>query len=130
MKSLTLFCTVTAFLSLAWHSSADTASDATDTVPAPKFYFVGGDGVKTPGRFLYRAGITLTNAVSLAGGYDKLALKTKVEIIRKGQGAAFVVNVANIEAGKTNDFAIEPDDYVYVRRAKTIKLHDSDTRGH
>ena len=88
-------------------------------------------GICSPGPCLpslCRQFVRLASGKALGGGYEKWALKTKVEIIRKGQSAAFVVNVSKIETGKTNDVPIEPDDYIYVPRAKMMKLRDSVAR--
>jgi len=131
MKTVRLFFVAIALVyGPTWHSIADTTTiSTTNNSAAAKFYLIGGDGVIAPGRFVHHTGITLTNTIKLAGGFEKWALKTKVEIIRKGRNAAFVVNVARIEAGETNDISIEPDDYVYVPRVKTIRLRDSGAGG-
>jgi hypothetical protein len=51
----------------------------------------------------------------MAGGSVRWARKSRVEIIRKGQLPALVVDVSKIEMGQATDVTIGPDDYIYVK---------------
>src|SRR5215469_5212141 len=85
-----------------------------------KFYSVAGEGVFHPGHFAYQDGMTITKAIKLAGGCTRLALKSKVQLIRAGELSARVVNFSQIEVGKTNDLILQPGDYVLVEQARTL----------
>jgi polysaccharide export outer membrane protein len=53
--------------------------------PRAKFYFVLGE-VKKPGRYALEDGITVTKAISVAGGYTERASKSRVQILRDENG--------------------------------------------
>ena len=108
-------------LSVLWHCSADPLSGGTTNTAAPKFYFVGGDGVLKPARFVFHEGITLTNAIRRAGGFIRHARTNKVELIRTGQRAALEIDVTKIEKGENADVKIEAGDYILVRGAKVLR---------
>jgi protein involved in polysaccharide export with SLBB domain len=119
MKTLTL--AVALLITSACHSgAAEVLKPATNT-PA-KSYTVGGNGVNAPGVFTYKEGITITEAIKLAGGWTKSALKNKVELVRNGESRARDVNVSQIELGKTNDIKLMPGDYVLVEESRVLKL--------
>lgn len=108
-------------LSVLWHCNADPSSGDTTNTAAPTFYFVGGEGVLKPGRFVYHDGITLTNAISGAGGFIRHARTNKVELIRTGQRAALEIDVTRIQKGESADVGIEPGDYILVRGPKVFR---------
>src|SRR6266404_5024710 len=121
MKNIKLFSiAATLLLSVLCHSSVavDTNTPPSKSVgvdtntPATKFFSVGDDGVVAPGRFPYREGITVTNAIKMAGGFDQWGRKDNVEIIRTGLITNIEVNVEKIEKGQASDVKIEPDDYI------------------
>ena len=85
-------------------------------------YCVGGDGVVVPGRFAYKDGVTITEAIKLAGGCDQRALKNKVQLIRNGESRARDVDVLQIESGKTNNIRLQPGDYVLVEQGRRLKM--------
>jgi polysaccharide export outer membrane protein len=53
--------------------------------PRAKFYFVLGE-VNKPGRYPLEDGITVTKAISVAGGYTERASKSRVQILRDEDG--------------------------------------------
>jgi polysaccharide export outer membrane protein len=53
--------------------------------PRAKFYFVLGE-VNKPGRYPLEDGITVTKAISVAGGYTDRASKSRVQILRDENG--------------------------------------------
>src|SRR5258707_15139573 len=118
MKKIKLF-SVAATLSLSVLCHYSLAAD-TNTPPA-KFFSVGDDGVVAPGRFPYHEGITITNAINMAGGFGQWARKDKVEIVRTGLLTNIEVNVSEIEKGKAADVKIQPDDYVRVRAGSVVR---------
>ena len=72
--------------------------------------------VNEAGSYPYKPGITLMQAISLAGGMNALAQKRKVKLIRdtdKGR-QTFEVDVTAILDSRTNDLPLEPGDIVFV----------------
>lgn len=72
--------------------------------------------VNEAGSYPYKPGITLMQAISLAGGMNPLAHKRKVKLIRdtdKGR-QTFEVDVTAILDSRTNDLPLEPGDIVFV----------------
>ncbi len=53
--------------------------------PRAKFYFVLGEVTK-PGRYALEDGLTVTKAISVAGGYTDRAAKSRVQILRDENG--------------------------------------------
>ncbi len=122
MKKINLVPLVLALgLSVAACCAADVSLSANTNTPGTRFYFVTGDGVVTPGRFVYDEGLTITNAIQRAGGFAKWARKNRVEVRRKGQNAELVIDVTKIEAGQATNVAIRADDTIYVRGPGAIK---------
>jgi polysaccharide export outer membrane protein len=62
--------------------------------------------------------MTVLQAVSMAGGMDKLAQPKNARILRRVPGkperTEIAVNLADVLAGKTSDFAMQPEDILYV----------------
>jgi polysaccharide export outer membrane protein len=72
--------------------------------------------VNEAGSYPFKPGLTLMQAISLAGGMNPLAHKRKVKLIRdtdKGR-QTFEVDVTAILDSRTNDLALEPGDIVFV----------------
>ena len=119
MKNFKLFSIAAA---MSFRVLCQCAGAADTNTPSAKFYSVGGDGVITPGRFPYHEGITVTNAIKIAGGFDQGARKDDVEIIRSGLLTNIEVNVLKVENGQAADVKIQPDDYVRVRKGSVVRL--------
>lgn len=79
-----------------------------------KIYVLGR--VKSPGTFVYESGMTVVQAITLAGGFDSLAEKngTYVTRIVAGKERQFEVPVEDIGEGRAKNFALNPGDIVYV----------------
>jgi protein involved in polysaccharide export with SLBB domain len=109
MKSLII--AVVLLVSSACHSGVGEVEKTATNAPA-RFYIVGGDCIVAPGQFIYKEGITITEATKLAGGCKQGALKNKVQLSRDGESRSWDVDLLQIEQGKTNDIRIKPGDYV------------------
>jgi protein involved in polysaccharide export with SLBB domain len=69
---------------------------------------------------------SVLGAVTLAGGFVEGAYKQRVLVVRGGldQPQRFIVNVADIIAGKAPDFRLEPRDIVYVANQPWSRVED------
>lgn len=77
--------------------------------------------VRNPGNYDYREGLKVVEAVSIAGGFLDTARIKEVSVLRK-QGAdtkSFTVDLDAILKGGKSDFALSPEDTIYIPR-KTI----------
>lgn len=99
---------------------------AQKSVPAPmlqtviirtnaKCVYVDGE-VKVSARFDWTQGLTLTNAIALAGGFTDFANRRRLEI-RRGDGSVEHYNYFRIRNGTTNDPALKPNDQIIVPRS-------------
>jgi len=101
----------------------DFVLEAGDMVEVPegvkKKISILGD-VRTPGYYDYKDGLKLVEAVSMAGGFTDTARITKVSILRKSSGDTqsqpITINLDEILKGTKSDFAIMPDDTIYIPR--------------
>ncbi|MGZ3459040.1 MAG: polysaccharide biosynthesis/export family protein [Archangium sp.] len=80
-----------------------------------KKVFVFGE-VQKPGTFPYEEGMTIIEAVTLAGGLTKLASPNGTQVARqeKGQQVKIRVPVKDIRDGMEKNFPLQPGDIVYV----------------
>jgi polysaccharide export outer membrane protein len=80
-----------------------------------KKIFVFGE-VQKPGTFLFEDGMTVVQAVTLAGGFTRNAAQNSTSVTRRvnGQETKVKVNVQDIALGKASNFLLEPGDIVYV----------------
>src|SRR5512138_1208464 len=80
-----------------------------------KRIFVFGE-VQKPGTFPYQDGMTVIQAVTLAGGFTKTAAQNSTSVTRKvdAQEVKVRVNVQDIALGKASNFLLQPGDIVYV----------------
>lgn len=80
-----------------------------------KKVFVLGE-VSKPGTFPYEENMSVIQAVTLAGGFTKLAAKNGTSVTRlvNGQESRTRVPVADIELGKQKNFPLLPGDIVFV----------------
>jgi polysaccharide export outer membrane protein len=80
-----------------------------------KKVFVFGE-VQKPGTFPFQDGMSVVQAVTLAGGFTKTAAQNSTSVTRrvKGQEVKVKVNVQDIALGKASNFTLEPGDIVFV----------------
>jgi protein involved in polysaccharide export with SLBB domain len=80
-----------------------------------KKVFVFGE-VQKPGTFTYEDGMSVVQAVTVAGGFTKSAAQNSTSVTRRvnGQEVKVKVNVQDIALGKAPNFTLEPGDIVYV----------------
>ena len=72
--------------------------------------------VNKPGTFKYEDNMSVTQAVSMAGGFTKMAAKddTNVTRIEEGVEKKYPVPVESIAQGQAKNFYLQPGDIVYV----------------
>lgn len=94
-----------------------TAGDVLWVLPkAETEYFVVTGAVHAPGRFEYRAGLTLADALALAGQPAEAAQTKQVAMIHK-DGSKDTVNIRPMLEGKDTELArlaVKPDDIILV----------------
>ena len=80
-----------------------------------KKVFVFGE-VQKPGTFPYQDGMSVVQAVTLAGGFTKTASQNSTSVTRRvgGTETKIKVSVQDIALGKASNFTLEPGDIVYV----------------
>ncbi len=80
-----------------------------------KKVFVLGE-ISKPGTFPYEENMSIIQAVTLAGGFTKLAAKNGTSVTRliSGQETRVRVPVAEIEQGREKNFQLQPGDIVFV----------------
>jgi polysaccharide export outer membrane protein len=77
--------------------------------------FVFGE-VQKPGTFVFEDGMTIVQAVTVAGGFSKGAAQNSTSVTRlvDGQEQKIKVAVQDIALGKAPNFVLKPGDIVYV----------------
>jgi polysaccharide export outer membrane protein len=80
-----------------------------------KKVFVFGE-VQKPGTFAYEDGMSIVQALTLAGGFTRTAAQNSTSVTRlvNGQEVKMKVNVQDIALGKAPNVTLEPGDIVYV----------------
>ncbi len=80
-----------------------------------KKVFVFGE-VQKPGTFPYEDGMSIVQAITVAGGFTKTASRNSTSVTRRvnGQEVTVKVSVEDIALGKAPNFARDPGDIVYV----------------
>ena len=80
-----------------------------------KKVFVFGE-VQKPGTFLFEDGMSVVQAITLAGGFSRNASQNSTSVTRRvnGQEVKVKVSVQDIALGKAPNFTLEPGDIVYV----------------
>ncbi len=80
-----------------------------------KKVFVFGE-VQKPGTFPYEDGMSVVQAVTLAGGFTRTASQNSTSVTRRvdGQEVKVKVNVQDIALGRATNFRLQPGDIVYV----------------
>lgn len=83
-----------------------------------KKIFVFGH-VSKPGTFSFESGMSIVQAITLAGGFVEFAARNSVNVTRKrsdGSELRYQVPVTDVGTGKAPNFLLEPGDIVYVPR--------------
>ncbi len=89
------------------------SGDIVTVLEAYPIYVIGG--IARPGKIDSREQITLSRAISIAGGLTKNAEKSGVKIYRRGGGQAIIeADLEKIEAGSAEDPVLKPFDVVDV----------------
>ncbi len=80
-----------------------------------KKVFVFGE-VQKPGTFPFEDGMSIVQAITLAGGFNRNAAQNSTSVTRRvnGQEVKVKVNVQDIALGKAPNVTLEPGDIVFV----------------
>lgn len=80
-----------------------------------KKVFVFGE-VQKPGTFPYEENMSIVQAVTLAGGFTKLAAKNSINVTRTVEGKEVKIRIAveDIGVGREKNFNLQPGDIVFV----------------
>jgi len=80
-----------------------------------KKVFVFGE-VQKPGTFIFQDGMSIVQAVTIAGGFTRTASQNATSVTRrvKGQETKLKVKVQDIALGKAPNFTLEPGDIVFI----------------
>lgn len=80
-----------------------------------KKIFVFGE-VQKPGTFPFEDGMSIVQAITLAGGFNRNAAQNSTSVTRRvnGQEVKVKVNVQDIALGKAPNVTLEPGDIVFV----------------
>jgi len=72
--------------------------------------------VERAGTFPMQPGLTIVNAISLAGGFSPLASRGEVVVTRRTDGEVnrYTISIDDITRGNAHDFALQPADIVFV----------------
>jgi polysaccharide export outer membrane protein len=94
-----------------------------------KPYFVAGGEVKNPGKYDMNGGITVAQAVSIAGGITTSAKHSQIYLFRRVSDEWTQVTEVDIKsmfnkADLTEDLHLQPGDLVYVPKSRIAKIKD------
>jgi polysaccharide export outer membrane protein len=80
-----------------------------------KKIFVFGE-VQKPGTFPYEENMSIVQAITLAGGFTKIASKNGTQVTRivEGREQKVRVPVEDIGVGRERNFSLKPGDIVFV----------------
>lgn len=73
--------------------------------------------VRSGGQLPYIPGLTVTEALGLAGGPTEVAGLGRSYVLRAGDGVRERVNIRRIQRGRASDVALRPDDQLVIRRS-------------
>lgn len=85
-----------------------------NVVTPQQFIFISGE-VRVPNKYQLVAGMTLSQAISAAGGYTDYKDRKKVQLIRGGRVTLY--NMEDIERNPSIDPALEPADQIVIPRS-------------
>ena len=83
-------------------------------VPEAKVVYVAGE-VKRPGTITWAQGLSVSQALTQAGGPDETASLRNAYILRDGERIA--VNLRRIYKGSESDITLQPDDQLFLRQS-------------
>ena len=86
------------------------------TIGEKDVFYIRGE-VSKPGPYFFDKGMTVLNAVSVAGGLSQFANRKVVELLRTGREGVqqkIIVNLKAIEDGKKQDIPLLPNDTIIV----------------
>ena len=86
---------------------------ASDALPAQPYIFISRE-VKRPGLYQWSSGITLTDAITSAGGFTEFAGRSKIEVVHKDHSVAGRYDYDRILKHKSADPVLEPGDIIHV----------------
>jgi len=86
----------------------------TVTTSSDRVYYINGE-VKSPGRLIYAGPITVSKAITSAGGFTDFASHSSVWLVR-ANGDRFKLNVDDIMDGSQPDPPVYPGDQIQVNR--------------
>jgi polysaccharide export outer membrane protein len=73
--------------------------------------------VRTPGSYPFQPGMTLVQAISIAGGLNSIAVRDAIRITRRMKGAGsrtVIIDLDAINSGEAEDIPMQPGDRIYV----------------
>lgn len=73
--------------------------------------------VRNPGSYPFQPGMTLVQAISIAGGLNSIAVRDAIRltrITRGGTSRTVVIDLDSINAGAAEDVPLQPSDRIYV----------------
>ena len=72
--------------------------------------------VQRPGTFAYEDGITIIEAIAMAGGFTPMAAENDVQVSRaeRGRDVTFKVRVVDVREGKSPAIRIKPGDKIFI----------------
>jgi polysaccharide export outer membrane protein len=88
------------------------------TVSERDFFYIRGE-VNRPDAYIFKNGMTVLKAISIAGGFSQFANRKEVELLRTDDGGVHhktIVNIKAIEDGKQEDLLLLPEDMIIVPR--------------
>jgi hypothetical protein len=81
--------------------------------PTQPYIYISRE-VKRPGPYSWSRGMTLTDAISSAGGFTEFAGRSRVRVLRKDHSMSGVYDYDRILKHKTRDPLLEPGDFISV----------------
>lgn len=90
------------------------------------FVYVYGE-VKTSGRYPFKRGMKLLDAISLAGGYIAGRASSSVRLVRRTHNKRYIAHfdIAELLCGEQKDPPLEPGDILYVPTSFMTKVADT-----
>jgi polysaccharide export outer membrane protein len=88
------------------------------TVPEKEAFYIRGE-VARPGSYFLERGMTVMQAIAVAGGLGQFANRKSIELLRSPRGVKpekITINLKAIEDGKRADVPIQPNDLIIVPR--------------
>ena len=86
---------------------------ASDAPPTQPYIYISRE-VKRHGLYTWSRGMTLTDAISSAGGFTEFAGQARIRVFHKDHSIAGVYDYDRILKHKTRDPLLEPGDYISV----------------